>query len=414
MWQVCLPFLWWVRQSATIPLTVFGGGSIQLARVFGIRVGVDTSWFFVVILIIWSLSGYYGDIFPGEDGKAFVLAVISALLFFLSVLLHEFGHALVAKRNGIGISGIDLWMFGGVAKLERDTDSPGEEFRVTAAGPLVTLLIALACFGAGAALAGADGSIDAGSFDLPSDPDGVRWSDEVLAVLGYLTFINGLLLVFNLIPAFPLDGGRLARAIAWWRTGDRTRATRFAARLGRGFAVLMVAGGIVLVLQGVLVSGIWLAMVGWFLGQAARSMEQQTVLTSRIEGLKVSDVMEARPLSVPAELTVDLALAQYFGNRHPWLPVIDDGGRLLGLVTLDSVEGLPEQLRSRRTVGSIMAADPGSMRIGAEEPVEALLAREALARLGVVMAVDSDGRLCGMVTADRLRNLLRGPAPVGR
>ena len=133
---------------------MFGGGSIQLARVFGIRVGVDVSWFIVLFLIIWSLSGYYGDLFPGEDGKAFALAVVSALLFFLSILLHEFGHAWVAIRNGIPISGIDLWMFGGVAKLERDTDSAGLEFRVAAAGPAVTLVIAAVCFGAGALLSG--------------------------------------------------------------------------------------------------------------------------------------------------------------------------------------------------------------------------------------------------------------------
>ena len=134
---------------ATISPAVFGGGSIQLARVFGIRVGVDVSWFFVLFLIIWQLSGYYGDLFPGQDGKAFALAVASALLFFLSILLHEFGHAFVAVRNGIGISGIDLWMFGGVAKMERDTDSAGVEFRVAIAGPLVTLAIALVCFGLG-------------------------------------------------------------------------------------------------------------------------------------------------------------------------------------------------------------------------------------------------------------------------
>src|SRR5690606_3297464 len=125
--------------------TVFGGGSIQLARVAGIRIGVDPSWFFVLFLIIWSLSGYYADRFP-EGSTAFALAVVSALLFFGSVLLHELGHALEARRSGIGISGIDLWMFGGVAKLERDSNSPGEEFRVAIAGPAVTLLIAVACW----------------------------------------------------------------------------------------------------------------------------------------------------------------------------------------------------------------------------------------------------------------------------
>ena len=155
--------------SATITRRVFGRGSIQLARVFGIRIGVDPSWFFVLFLIIWSLSGYYGDLFPGEDGKSFGLAVVSALLFFLCVLLHELGHAVVAIRNGIGIAGIDLWMFGGVAKMERDTDSPGVEFRVAVAGPLVTLAIAAVCFGAGSRSPARRRGADSGLFDAGSD-----------------------------------------------------------------------------------------------------------------------------------------------------------------------------------------------------------------------------------------------------
>src|SRR3954469_15113649 len=135
---------------------MFGGGSIQLARVFGIRIGVDYSWFFVLFLIIWTLSSQYQDVFPGQDTKAFTLATVSALLFFLSILLHELGHAVVAIRNGIPILGIDLWMFGGVAKLGRDSDSPGVEFRVAVAGPLVTAAIVLICFGVGTALSDAD------------------------------------------------------------------------------------------------------------------------------------------------------------------------------------------------------------------------------------------------------------------
>src|SRR4051794_17854186 len=136
---------------------VFGrGGSIQLARVFGVRIGVDPSWFFVLFLIIWQLSGYYGDLFPDQNTKAFALAVLSALLFFLSITLHELGHAVVAMRNGIGIAGIDLWLFGGVAKMERDTQTPGEEFRVAVAGPVVTLLIAAVCFGVGSLISSPD------------------------------------------------------------------------------------------------------------------------------------------------------------------------------------------------------------------------------------------------------------------
>ena len=158
---------------------MLGGNSIQLGRVFGIRIGVDISWFFVLFLIIWSLSGYYQDLFPNDDTKAFTLAVVSALVFFLSILLHELGHAVVALRNGIPILGIDLWMFGGVAKLGRDTDSPGVEFRVAVAGPLVTLLIAALCFGACTLLSSSETVLDSSRFET-TDLSGYRvpWEQE--------------------------------------------------------------------------------------------------------------------------------------------------------------------------------------------------------------------------------------------
>jgi Zn-dependent protease len=386
-------------QSANITGTVFGGGSIQLARVFGVRIGVDVSWFFVLFLIIYSLTGYYDD---------FALAVISALLFFLSIVLHELGHAVVAMRNGIPIVGIDLWMFGGVAKMARDTESPGVEFRVAAAGPLVTLVIVGVCLGLGALISGSHDALDASRFE--------GTAQGATAVLGYLASINALVLVFNLIPGFPLDGGRIARAIAWWRTGDRNRATLFAARLGRGFAVLMIAGGgYILLTSGDLVFGIWLAFIGLFLSQAARGAEVESKIGSRIEGLTVSDVMDAEPVALPDELTVDRAEDEYFLRyRWPWFPVVDARGRLVGLLNHEAVTGLPESVRPSRTVASLMArAEPDSaLRVRVEEPLEALLGREALGRLGALMAVDAEGRLRGIVTVDQLRRALRPAAPV--
>ncbi len=323
------------------------------------------------------------------------------------MLLHELGHAVVAKRNGIGIAGIDLWLLGGVAKMERDSDSPGVEFRVAAAGPLVTLLIAIACFGAGTAIAGAAATLEAGSFDPGND-------DEVLAVLGYLGFINTVLLLFNLIPAFPLDGGRIARAIAWRLTGERARATRFAAALGRGFGFLLMAGGIFLATQGDLISGIWFAFIGYTLAQAARTALVQTVLTSRIEGLRVSDVMDSEPVAVPADLTLERAHEDYFLRYgYPWFPVVDSERRLVGLLTRESVEALPGDGPPGQSVSSVMAGDPGSgLRVGTEEPLEALLGRDGLARLGAIMAVDPEGRLRGIVTADQVRSALSTPAAV--
>jgi len=387
---------------------MFGGGnSIQLARVFGIRIGVEPSWFLVLFLIIYLLTGYYGDVGFAEQ-TAFILAVVSALAFFLSVLLHELGHAVVALRNGIGIAGIDLWMFGGVAKMNRDSKSAGEEFRVAAAGPFVTLLIAAVCYGIGSLISGGGAAADAIQFDAVT-------GEETLAVLGYLTSINLLLLVFNLIPGFPLDGGRIARAIAWKITGDRTRATRFAARLGRGFAFLMIAGGVLIVLMSPdnLITGIWLGFVGWFLGQAARQAEVQTEVTSRIEGLRVADVMDDQPVGVPASLTIDRALDEFFLRyRYPWFPVVDDSGRLTGLVTQESVNAVLESERATRTVDSVMAPDTpesadGGLRVGLDEPLEALLGRDVLQRLGAIVAVDPEGRLRGVVTVDQIRRALQ-------
>ncbi len=381
-----------------------GGGSIQLARVFGIRIGVEPSWFIVLFLIIWSLSGYYADLFPGEGTTSFVLAVISALLFFGSVLLHELGHAVVAIRNGIGILGIDLWMFGGVAKLERDTTSAGEEFRVAAAGPAVTAVLAVICVAIVMAATGTNDALDALFFDATG-------ASEAVAVLAWLGFVNALLLAFNLIPGFPLDGGRIARAIAWWRTGDRSKATRFAARLGRVFSFLMIALGVYLFFVGAIITGIWLGFVGYFLGQAARQAEVQTAITDRIEGLRVSDVMDAEPVAIPDQLPLDRALDEFFLRyRYPWFPVVDADGRLAGLVTLEAVDSVPEAARAGRPVASVMAAegaDGSGLRVGLEEPLEALLGREGLARLGAIMAVDPEGRLRGIVTVDQVRRALR-------
>jgi Zn-dependent protease len=344
---------------------------------------------------------------PGSN--AFVLAVISALLFFLSILLHELGHAVVAIRNGIPILGIDLWMFGGVAKLGRESDSPGVEFRVAAAGPLVTVVIAAACFGVGSATEG-------GTSEMLDDIFLNQDQTATAAVLGHLALVNTALLVFNLIPAFPLDGGRIARSIAWKVTGDRNKATRFAARLGRlGGYAMVAAGGALLLGTGDVVGGIWLAFIGIFLSQAARSAEVQSAISGRIEGLRVADVMDAEPVAIRADLPLDRAEHEFFLRyRWPWFPVVDASGHLVGLVTREAVESLPEPVRPGRQVASVMARDEqgSGLRVRLEEPLEALLSREGLARLGALMAVDGDGVLRGIVTVDQLRRAVRPATPV--
>ncbi len=380
-------------------------GTVTLFHVRGIRIGVDYSWFFVLFLIILLLSGFYGSVLDVPDGSAvpYLLAVISALAFFASILLHELGHAFVSMRRGIGISDITLWMFGGVARMTRDSDSPGTEFKIAIAGPVVTLLIALAFTGIGIAAAGSHDFWRVFRFYEGATTSGA------LAVVAWLAFINWWILAFNLIPAFPLDGGRVARAIAWKVSGDRNRATRAAARLGQGFSYVFIAIGIALLVTGDPVSGIWLGLIGFILGQAARGAVVQTEFASRIEGLRVADVMDEEPVAIREDASVERALDEYFLRyRWPWFPVVDAYQRFLGLVERGAADAVPELSRASSTVRDVFEADStGTLRVRDDAPLESLLGNDALRRLGAVMAVDADGRLRGVITADQVGRALR-------
>jgi Zn-dependent protease len=318
--------------------------------------------------------------------------------------LHELGHAVVAARNGIQISEITLWLFGGVARLSRDTDSAGAEFRIAAAGPAVTLALALILTAAGVGLAGSE----QGFLDAMVVEDGANVSGP-LAVVAWLASINALVLVFNLIPAFPLDGGRIARAIAWRVTGDRNRATRFAATLGQGFGYVFIAIGALLLVQGVVLTGIWIALIGFLLSSAARGTAMRTEVTSRIDGISVADVMDAEPVAIPDDATVERALDEFFLRyRWPWFPVTDAAQRFLGLLVRESADAVPEPVRATQRVGEVFEADStGSLQVRTDAPLESLLGNDALRRLGGLAAVDADGKLRGIVTAQQVGRALR-------
>jgi Zn-dependent protease len=380
-------------------------GAVTLFHVRGIRIGIDYSWFFVLFLIIFVLSDSYRAVLDTGSGDAlpYLLAVISALAFFASILLHELGHAFVAVRHGIGISDITLWMFGGVARMNRDSDTPGTEFKVAIAGPLVTLAIGVACAAIGVASAGWS------EFWKAMLIEGSAHTTPVLAVVAWLASINGLILVFNLIPAFPLDGGRVARAIAWKVTGDRNRATRGAARLGQGFSYLFIAVGIIWFLRGDIIGGIWLALIGFILLQSARGTAIQTEFTSRIEGLRVADVMDDEPVAIPEDASVERALDEFFLRyRWPWFPVVDPTQRFLGLIERGAADAVPEVSRTSSTVRDVFEADStGTLRVRDDAPLESLLGNDALGRLGALMAVDEEGHLRGVITAEQVGRALR-------
>jgi Zn-dependent protease len=380
-------------------------GAVTLFHVRGIRIGIDYSWFFVLFLVIFMLSDSYRAMLNASGGDAlpYVLAVISALAFFGSILLHELGHALVALRHGIGISDITLWMFGGVASMTRDSDSPGTEFKIAVAGPFVTLLIGAACVAVGVAASGWDPFWKAMLIEGSASPT------PALAVVAWLASINALILVFNLIPAFPLDGGRIARSIAWRATGDRNRATRGAARLGQGFSYLFIAVGIVWFFRGDIIGGIWLALIGFILLQSARGAVIQTDFASRIEGIRVADVMDDEPVAIPEDASVERALDEFFLRyRWPWFPVVDPTERFLGLIERGAADAVPELSRTSSTVRDVFEADStGMLRVRDDAPLESLLGNDALRRLGAVMAVDEEDHLRGVITADQVGRALR-------
>jgi Zn-dependent protease len=385
---------------------MLGGGSITLFHVRGIKVAVDWSWFLILFLVIFWMSQSYGDLL-GESSSAstpFVLAVLSAVGFFGSILLHEFGHAFAALRSGIGISSIQLWIFGGMARMDREADSPGTEFKVAIAGPLVTLAIVVALTAGGIVAAGVGEFEDAAVLDASSGASGV------LAMVAWLASINLLILIFNLLPAFPMDGGRVARAIAWWRTGDRNAATRFAANLGRAFGYLFIGAGIYMVVTDSifgLFGGVWLALIGMVINGSARGAAMQTAISSRIGDVRVADVMDREPVAIPGDISVEKALDEYFLRyRWPWFPVVDAAHRFLGLLERDRADEVPEVSRASSNVSDLIDADQGVF-IRDDTPLDSLLSNQNLRRLGALMAVDADGRLSGVITVEQVGRALR-------
>jgi CBS domain-containing protein len=296
--------------------------------------------------------------------------------------------------------------------MDRDSDSPRTEFEVAAAGPAVTALIVVAAGALGLLFAGAHDFWRAVRLESGNDVSGALVADAWLAKF------NLFILCFNLIPAFPLDGGRIARAVAWWRTGDRTSATRTAANLGQWFSYAFIGIGLALLIEGNGFDGVWLALIGWILGQSARGALVQTEIAKRIEGITVADVMDTDPVAIPDNASVERALDEYFLRyRWPWFFVVDAAHRFRGLVERTAADAVPEPGRAQARIAEVVTEDSDeAFRVPFDAPLESLLANEAMRRLGALAAVDAEGRLCGVITAEQVGRALRkavGGPPMG-
>jgi Zn-dependent protease len=385
---------------------LWSGGSLRLATIAGIRVGVSASWLLVLFLFIYWFSDQFTQILD-DSSLGFLTAVLTAGGFFGSILLHELGHAVAARREGIEVTDIELFLFGGFTRMGRGAATPGQELRIAAAGPLVTLAIALVGAGVGIAVMGFDAFRDGATLS------GSAPSDVFELWLSFLVSMNVLLLVFNLVPAYPLDGGRIAQAIAWRVTGDRTRATRMASVLGMVFAGVLIGWGVYqLATSASTFGGVWYIALGWMLGSAARNATAQSAFTERLAGVTVADVMDAEPVTIPADLPAARAWEDYFLRYHgfEWFPVAEADGRWAGIAHRAAVEQVgagPEPAAGELPMRDVAAPAEADGQIRSDAPLEALLASEPLGRLGVLAAIDGDGRLRGVVTRDQVARALQ-------
>jgi Zn-dependent protease/CBS domain-containing protein len=377
--------------------------SIKLMSLFGIRIGVNGTWFLILFLMIFWLSGSFRQALHSSDGVAYVTTVLTVLVLFGSLIIHELGHALVARRQGIEVNRIELFLFGGFTEMSRDASSPGEDFKIAAAGPAATFCFVLLCLAVDLAIVGSHRLVHAAVLD------GKVKITPVLLAASWLLFWNVLLLAFNLVPAFPLDGGRIARAAIWRVTGSKRRGTQIAARLGQWFGLLLGAAGAWLLLDYRSFTGLWLMAIAWLLYQSARSALQQTSLTERIEGVTVGDVMDPQPVAIRGDTPVGEALDDYFLRYGwGWFPVIDEHGRLLGIAQRDRLQSTFDGGEGWLTVGSVLDADEGGRwRIAEDQPLTDALSSEGFGKIGAVMAVDREGVLRGVLTADQVRRALQ-------
>jgi Zn-dependent protease len=347
-----------------------GGTTIRVGRLAGIPIGIHPLWVLIVALITWSLGAvYYPDQVDGiAPGVSYALGFASALLLFASILLHELGHAIVARRHGVEIEEIDLWLLGGVAKLSGMPRHATDELRYAIAGPAVTVGV-IALFAIAAAI----------TTNAP---------EELRAVVEYQLAVNVLILLFNLLPAFPLDGGRVLRALLWQRSGDIGRATATAATIGRSFGYGLIGLGLLAVVAG-LPTGLWFALIGFFLILAARAEETHQRVKSALGGAEARELMAFPAVTISADATAEDAARRFADHRYRAFPVVD-GDRVRGVLTIDRMEAIPAPQRTTMRVRDMIDDDP-QLFIDEHTDVAELLDRPAFQRVGRAVVLPRPG-----------------------
>jgi len=365
------------------------GKSIKLFKLFGFEVKIDLSWIIIAILIAWSLSiGFFPFHYKNLSAQAYwSMGIIGALGLFLSVIFHEMCHSLVARRYGIPMKGITLFIFGGVAEMGDEPHSPRAEFMMAIVGPLSSILIALVAYGI-YALGRARG-----------------WVLPVVGVIHYLSTINGLLAAFNLIPAFPLDGGRVLRSILWGLKGNVRWATRVSSWIGEAFGILLIALGVLSVVRGNFIGGMWWFLIGMFLHNAAKMSYRQLMVRKALEGEPIRRFMEPNPVTVPPSISVEELVEDYIYKYHFKMFPVVDSERLIGCVTTKQVREIPRAAWSQRMVRELAAEC--SMENVIEPGADAIKALSIMSRTGNSrLLVMEKGHLLGVITLKDLMKFL--------
>lgn len=311
-------------------------GTFRIGKIAGIDIDIHVSWIIILVFLTVSLAtGWFPQLYPGWSTATYwLIAFLSSLLLFVSVLLHELAHSLVARRRGLPVKSITLFIFGGVSNIEREPQSPGVEFQMAIVGPLTSLVIGAICFLLQVPLRGSNSPLE--------------------GILFYLAVTNILLGVFNLIPGFPLDGGRVLRSIVWRLTGNLRLATRVAAMTGQIIAYLLILLGIWIFFVGDILDGIWFGFIGWFLLSAAQSANAQGMLTSVLSGVTVGEVMNPKPATVPDDISLQQLVDAYFLPGGLRYALVMQADHLVGLMTLGDIRHIPREQWGQVPVSTAM------------------------------------------------------------